>query len=71
MAKYNIVTLTNSFHGTSVNVRTKADSQSEAWFEIQAAVYGQTNPTAAAKARLRRVQNALCGSEGCHCGTVR
>jgi hypothetical protein len=67
----NTITLTNSFHGTRVNVRTNADNQQDAWFEIQAAVYGQAHPTAAAKARLRRVEKALCGMKDCRCGTVR
>lgn len=66
-----IITLTNSFHGTRVNVRTNADNPQEAWYEIQSAVYSQAYPTAAAKARLRRVEKALCGIKGCRCGTVR
>jgi hypothetical protein len=65
------ITLTNNFHNTSVRVRTNADNQAEAWFELQAAVHGQAHPTAAAKARLRRVEKALCGMKDCRCGTVR
>ena len=67
----NTITMTNSFHNTSVRVRTEADGQQEAWFEIQAAVHGQAHPTAAARAKLRRVEKVLCGSAGCECGIVR
>lgn len=65
------ITLTNSFHNTSARVRTDADNQADAWFEIQAAVYGKSHPTAAAKAKLRRVEKALCGMSDCRCGVVR
>ena len=61
-----IIELKNSFHNTSVRVRVYADNPAEAWFEIQAAAYGNR----AANARLRRVRKALCGFTGCHCGTV-
>jgi hypothetical protein len=66
----NTITLTNSFHGTRVKVRTDADNQQDAWFEIQAAVHGQSNPTAAARAKLRRIEKALCGIKGCKCGVL-
>ena len=66
-----IITLTNSFHGTHVNVRSSASTPAEAWFEIQADVHGVTRPTKAARARLRRVELALCGMSDCMCGTVR
>lgn len=65
------IELRNSFHGTSVIVRSSASTPAEAWFEIQAAVHGVTHPTPAARARLRRVELALCGIAGCACGTVR
>ncbi len=67
----NTIILTNSFHNTSVKVRTAVDNQQEAWFEIQAAVHGQAHPTAAARAKLRRVEKSLCGIEDCKCGIVR
>lgn len=47
-----IHTLHNRFHGTSVKIRSSSKDASEAWFEIQTAVYGTTSP--AARARLRR-----------------
>lgn len=71
MANTKMHTLRNSFHGTEVRVRSAAETPDEAWFEIQAAVYAQALPTPAARARLRRVENALCGSADCRCGTVR
>ena len=67
----NKITLFNSFHNTSVVVRSPAETAQEAWFEIQESVYGQSAPTTAAKAKLRRVEKALCGCSGCTCGIVR
>jgi len=68
------MTLKNKFHNTEVMVVVPdniASSAGEAWFFIQDQVYGASHPTEAAKARLRRVRNALCGRTGCTCGVVR
>jgi len=67
----NTIELKNSFHGTSVRVRTEAEDAGEAWLEIQAAVYATGRPTAAAKRGLRRVERTLCGMSDCQCGTFR
>lgn len=63
------VTLTNSFHNTQTVVRSRSPDASEAWYQIQATAATSNAPSA--KARLRRVERALCGIEGCKCGTVR
>jgi hypothetical protein len=64
------MTLTNSFHGTSVVVLVHEDveTQQEAYVEIEhAAAVGRPG----ADAKLRRVRRTLCGVADCHCGTVR
>lgn len=65
------ITLRNDFHNTEVKVRGPWENAQDAWFAIQAAVHGETDPTEAAKRRLRRVRKALCGMKDCGCGTVR
>ena len=67
------VTLSNSFHGTSTKVRVPhswADSQHSVteYLYIEATNF---KATPAAKARFRRVSNALCGISDCCCGGIR
>jgi len=68
------VVLKNKFHNTIISVvvpdHVAAAGAAETWFFIQAQVHG-SRPTEAAKARLRRVRNTLCGRAGCTCGVVR
>lgn len=63
--------LRNSYHGTSVVVRSSASSAEEAWYQIMADVHSRPHPSSAAKRRLRRIEQTLCGIEGCQCGIVR
>ena len=68
------VTLTNSFHNTSCAVMVPdaiADlGQSEIWNNITYPLYtGSATP--AQKARIRRIERTLCGSNDCTCGVVR
>lgn len=65
------VTLKNKFHNTEVVVRSATADPAQTWINIQMAVYAVNHPTNAAKARLRRVEKALCGLSDCCCGTVR
>jgi hypothetical protein len=57
-------TLTNSFHGTLVRVRSA---------DRTLAILGKhaRELTPAEQAHARRVRDALCGSDDCTCGIVR
>jgi len=66
------ITLTNSFHGTTVRIdaRWQADpvrGQGVVWTDI---CYAASNGDQAAQRVLRRVRRALCGMSDCYCGTV-
>lgn len=66
------ITLKNDYHNTSVTVLVlgpHASSPAEAWEWIQ--YRAMVNPQPADLRRYRRVNKALCGMVGCHCGTVR
>ena len=65
------VRLENAVHNTECLVMMPADfkgGQCEAYEAINAAA---VNGGAAAKSKLRRVRQALCGRKGCRCGVVR
>lgn len=64
-------TLTNTYHGTSIRIRSTESTAQEAWFLIQYAALGSPDPTTAAKRRYHKIRSALCGVSGCQCGTVR
>lgn len=64
------ITLTNDFHKTEITVLSNFDTASETWYNIQLARWDGFAPPAA-KAKYRRVYRALCGIDGCCCGTVR
>jgi len=70
--KMKTVTLTNSFHGTSVSVGVPeyaAGSQEDAWAYIQEKAYPvSTKPD---RKQYNRVRRALCGISDCQCGIVR
>ena len=65
------ITLTNSFHNTSVRVSSEwGDNQMDAWLNIQIA--GQNRPYVSRwRKTYLRVCNALCGIKDCKCGIVR
>jgi len=66
------IMLRNRFHGSEVTVIVPDYcEEDEAWFWVQALVHAVHCPTEAAERRLRRVENTLCGSKDCQCGTVR
>ena len=50
------ITLTNEFHGTSIDIVTKTNRFGEE--EISGS-------------QLRRIRETLCGANGCNCGIVR
>lgn len=56
-------TLTNSFHNTSIRVRT-----SLTWEQIEHRAYNGDKAVKRLKARIRR---RLCGMADCKCGAVR
>jgi len=56
-----MTTLTNSFHGTETRVR------SEQRLRQAAEAVWKCTATATDRAFLRRVRNALCGSDTCTC----
>lgn len=68
------ITLTNSFHHTSVNVRVPdsvaEDGQQAAWFWIQTPMFSGPRDDAGIR-RYRRVARTLCGCGDCRCGVVR
>lgn len=63
------VTITNSFHNTQVTVVSDASTGREAWEQIVGEAFGANHPTPADKAKYRRVMKALCGIDGCQCGS--
>jgi len=69
------IVLKNKFHNTEVTVsvpnEVAAAGAADTWFFLQEQVHGVGRPTEAAKARIRRVRNALCGRRDCTCGVVR
>ena len=66
--KTHTVTLRNSFHGTSVNIRTASENAASAWYDLDHQAYiGCTY----SKRKIARIKRALCGSSDCKCGTVR
>jgi hypothetical protein len=68
--KHHTVTLSNSFHNTSVNVRGPWETPEQAWFTIQCECFGD-RPTKAAKACYGLIYKALYGMSDCTCGVVR
>ena len=64
------ITLSNNFHNTEITVLTDYDTAGETWYHTQEPVFAGY-PTAAQRAKYRRVKNVLCGSDDCQCGTVR
>lgn len=74
MKKRHRITLRNDFHNTEITVLSEYDNPSDTWHHIQENLHtynAADAPTAAEKARYRRIKNALCGSADCRCGTVR
>jgi hypothetical protein len=67
-------TLTNSYHNTSVRIRTDLT-----WDQIEDMVYHvrreftryRTPQDRRVLALHRRIKSALCGMSDCKCGTVR
>ncbi len=57
-------TLTNSFHGTEINVRKSAEEIES----IDNKIWSGSDLTTAEKTWVRKVRNTLCGVEGCTCG---
>jgi hypothetical protein len=64
------MTLKNSFHNTEVTmlVPNGIETQREALDRLEQRA---ANGDPSFVRTLRRVQRALCGVEGCQCGTVR
>ncbi len=61
------VMLTNSFHCSRVTILAPVGvGAGEAYADLQARRYTDAN----ARRTLRRVQQALCGCEGCSCGGI-
>ena len=67
------VTLSNSFHGTECRILSTLDNPGEAWDLLlrAAANAADEGDRRRAKATIRRVRAALCGSDTCTCGVVR
>jgi hypothetical protein len=65
------LTLTNSFHGTSVGVLVPdwVETQAEAWRRIQ--TQARCRNGVQAQRTAARIRRALCGTRGCTCGVVR
>jgi hypothetical protein len=63
-----LVTLRNVFHGTEVRVRSGYADPTAAWFQLQ---YLAQSGWQSDRAKLRRIERALCGIKGCQCGTFR
>ena len=61
-----IETLKNSFHNTSIRILGGFAT----WDHLQMLIF-TGRATNADKARLRRIEKALCGYADCCCGTVR
>lgn len=67
-------TLTNSFHNTSVRIKSPLS-----WDQIDDIAYHARRELTRYRTRQdrnilalhRRIKNALCGSVDCKCGTVR
>ena len=67
-------TLTNTYHGTSVSIRSDLS-----WLQIEELAYRANRGFVRHQSKHdknivrlhRRIKNALCGSTGCKCGTVR
>jgi hypothetical protein len=67
-------TLHNTFHGTSIRIKSPLD-----WEQIADAAYraesarphNRNRSQLNALALYRRIKRALCGMADCHCGTVR
>lgn len=66
----NTVILRNTFHNTSVRVRTFAGTPAEAWEEIKYACYEVGFPWRAQR-RYNRICKVLCGRQDCTCGVFR
>lgn len=72
------MTLTNSFHGTECVilvpegiVATGSEREAYNWLQGQAQASYYAADSQNARRVLRRVKNALCGSDDCTCGVVR
>lgn len=67
------ITLTNSFHNTSVRVsdlwEVEGEGQAAAWLQIQYHAQWRRDP--AAIRVMKRIEKTLCGMSDCRCGTVR
>jgi len=67
-------TLTNSYHNTSINLRTTLtwdQIETAAYRAHSVAPYRRTSKERSAIRRMQRIKETLCGSYSCTCGTVR
>jgi len=69
-----MTTLTNSFHNTSVRIRSALTVEQifdAAWQAECHRPYNQSRADKLAIALRKRISRKLCGIKGCTCGTVR
>lgn len=64
------IKLTNTFHRTECYILSDIEEPGNAWYELRIEAWASPD-NKAAKAKMRRVWNRLCGIEGCACGVVR